>query len=188
MVLMVRHFRASPAGPDGEVMWFAEYDSKIACRQFEAHASRILVAPYDIPFLDLDHPVQDPNKEGVKQINLGEFELAWEQLAQQRLGALSQQATRHQPDVRYFRAAVPSDASEYGVGIWYAEFAAGIARRQFEMYQDRTLVAPYDIQFADQFGIVETDNHYEEIALTEFEAAWNAFAAKRLREIARIAP
>lgn len=90
-------------------------------------------------------------------------------------------------EVRYFKAPFPAadiHPDAHGDGTWYAEFVDGIARRQFEVLTHRTLVAPHDGDFADQYEIVLTDNHYIEITLAEFEAAWQKYAAPRLAEIA----
>lgn len=89
---------------------------------------------------------------------------------------------------RYFTAPFSAQDGEYGAGVWYGEFFEGIPRRQFEVYSERTLVAPYDIRFADQYHAVLTDPHYREILLAEFEAAWQEYASKRLRQIASEAP
>jgi hypothetical protein len=84
---------------------------------------------------------------------------------------------------RYFRATFPAEYGEHGAGVWYAEFVDGVPRRQFEVYADRVLVAPYDLLFADQYDIVLQDEHYVGISLAEFEKAFDEFATKRFREI-----
>jgi hypothetical protein len=90
------------------------------------------------------------------------------------------------PRMRYFTTTFLAEDGEYGAGTWYAEFSDGIPRRQFEVYAQRVLVAPYDLSFADQYQAILSDAHYREIALAEFENAWNRFAARRLKELAEM--
>lgn len=86
---------------------------------------------------------------------------------------------------RYFKAPLSGEDSEHGAGTWYVEFMDGAAQRQFEVYADRTKVAPFDIKFADQYDSVVCDEHYEEISAEAFESAWKRFALARLRQIGR---
>lgn len=204
MVLMIRRFQALSTTAEETGMWYAEFDGRFACRQFEVYPTHTRVAPYDVAFVELDEPGQPPSKEAVADIALAAFEDQWERYAQSRLRALGA-LYRDLPNshlVRYFRTTFTDAESQDEAGVEYVESVDDIVRRKFEVYPDRTLVAPYDIGLPayvlseeELAELAELDELGEEIpivdieiTLTEFEAAWEAFAAKRLREIAGIAP
>ncbi len=180
---MVKYFQLFTRGD--EEICYLEIDGRFACRQFLVCGSHISVAPYDMPF------VNDLGKLHVREapveITLVKFQSLWEEFAQKRLRELSTVYCQgvENPFARYFRAILSPDEGDFGSAVWLAEFAGEITRRQFEIYERNTLVAPYDLIFAEHFDIIESDSRYEEVVLAEFESLWEEFANRRFQELAR---
>ncbi len=153
----IRYYRAPwPLAAGRMGTWYGEYDGIFTVREFvvspDDHAA---VAPFDVPFREPGHPTEPPALAGIAPTSLQEFEALWEQFAQPRLHALAvaPPAVADDTSIRYFRSPFPAEfkVSEATSDI-YTEYAVGVARRSFEVFTDRTLVAPYDV------GIPEVDS------------------------------
>jgi hypothetical protein len=190
-------------------IWYSEYDGRFACRQFqisEHHSGAILVAPYDLPFLELEQPLVVPSGDDVEEIAHREFERAWRQFAQMRLGEIAETASAARyGQAEYYCLPVPAGIAPpgYGDGWQFVEFVDEVARRGFDAYAAHTCVCPYDVplvekyadfvnpeiedgvssEFADGVG-GEGSAPAEAIAHREFEDAWMIHALARLDEIA----
>src|SRR5262249_49271876 len=143
------------------------------------------VAPFDLPFVSYDEMEQLFMSQGAKRITFEEFEQEWECCTSEGYADLAREVLPGSTaKARYFLAPFPADIPERRDCTWYAEFAAGIDRRQVEVGPTQVFVAPSDIGLADQFETVLEDDLYVEISLGEFNSIWQQFAAPRLREIA----
>jgi hypothetical protein len=84
--------------------------------------------------------------------------------------------------IRYYRAQAED---EQGItGTWYAEYDGWFACRQFEVYPNRVLVAPYSVDFLEASSLQDAPlgKDVTPITLCEFESAWEAFAQAQLRK------
>jgi hypothetical protein len=206
----IRHYRAPvplAAAQDrlGNMgTWYGEYDGILTVREFVIRPdSSAAVAPFDVPFRGPGHPTEPPALPGIAPISLQEFEALWEQIVQPRLHELAgaRPARAGDGSIRYFRSPFPAEfkAAEATSDI-YIEYAAGMARRSFEVFADRTLVAPYDVgtpevdsdemlravrEALDPDGApIDPRLRPEEIRHTVFEELWEQRALPRLRELA----
>jgi hypothetical protein len=186
--------------------WYGEYDGIFPVREFVIRpGNRIAVAPFDMPFRGPDHPTEPPALAGSAPISLQEFEALWEQFAQPRLHALA--VTRSAPageaSIRYFREPFPAEfkRNEAASDI-YTEYAAGVARRSFEVFAEHALVAPYDVVTPEgdvddvllaahegrlaEGELIDPRLRPEEIHQAVFEALWEQWALPRLRALAEL--
>jgi hypothetical protein len=208
----IRHYRAPLSLATGQERmenmgsWYGEYDGIFTVREFvvrqDEHA---LVAPFDMPFREPGHPTEPPALAGIAPISLQTFETLWEQCAQPRLQALTRVRPAPVADtsVRYFRSPFPNEykVSEATSDI-YTEYAAGVARRSFEVFADHTLVAPYDVGIpevdsdemlqaahgglAPDGALIDARLRPKEIRHDMFETLWEQRALPRLHELAEL--
>ncbi len=107
------------------------------------------------------------------------------------------------PSIRYFHSPFPAEfkIAEAASDI-YTEFAGGVARRSFEVFSARTLVAPYDggipVMGTDEMvratneelglsgASIEHGLRPMEIRHAQFEELWEEHALPRLRELASL--
>ncbi|HEX6540953.1 MAG TPA: hypothetical protein VF040_04300 [Ktedonobacterales bacterium] len=200
-----RCYRAPLPLTDGQVgTWYGEYDGIFPVREFVIRlGNRAAVAPFEMPFRGPDHPTEPPALASIAPVSLQEFEALWEQFAQPRLHALA--VTRSAPvsdaSIRYFRSPFPAEfkAPEATSDI-YTEYAAGVARRSFEVFTDHTLVAPYDVGIPEvdvddvllaaregrlaEGELIDPRLRPEEMSHAVFEALWEEQALPRLRVLA----
>jgi hypothetical protein len=184
-------------------VWYAEYDGIWTVREFVVGpAHRVAVGPFELTMREAGHLTEPPALEGIVAITLRAFEAQWEQDAQPRLHALatlSLPAETH-AGILYCRQPFPAvfKRNEAASDI-YTEYAAGIGRRSFEVFADRTLVAPYDavipVGDTDELlraiheGVgpdgepIEPRLRPEEITHAVFEVHWERYALARLREL-----
>lgn len=192
---------------DGQLgTWYGECDGIYTVREFVVYSdNRLAVAPFDVPFRGPGHPTAPPALAGIAPISLHMFESLWEQFAQPRLHEISvaRSAADTVASTKYFRTPFPAAFKlAEGASDIYAEYAAGVARRSFEVFAGRTLVAPFDV------GIPEYDAaemlraarealapdgesidpllRHREISHAVFEALWEQHALPRLRALTEL--
>lgn len=205
----IRHYRAPlPLGENQMGTWFGEDDGIFSVREFVVRpGNHVVVAPFDIPFRDPGHPTEPPPLAGIELISLSAFQWMWEQVAQPHLNELARArpALTRDVSIHYFRQPFPAEfkAAEAASDI-YTEYAAGVARRSFEVFADYTLVAPFDVGIPDvDVAVVLQAMHEgldldgepldprlrpEEISHAVFEAQWEQHALPRLRSLAARTP
>lgn len=208
----IRRYRAplpltAEWGPTGT--WYGEYDGIFTVREFIIRPDgSAAVAPFDAPFREAGHPTEPPIVQGVTPISLQEFEALWERFAQPQLHELAADhlTAAGDADIRYFRSPFPAEfkVNEAASDI-YTEYAAGVARRSFEVFADHhTLVAPYDMGAGEISGDemlrlaregqltadgepIEPPLRPEEISRAAFEMLWERHAIPRLHDLAKSA-
>lgn len=192
--------------------WYGEYDGIFPVREFVIRpGNRIAVAPLEMPFRGPDHPTQPPALASIAPVSLQAFESQWEQFAQPRLHALAvaRPAAAVDASIRYFHSPFPAafkaafKRDETSSDI-YTEYAAGAARRSFEVFADHTLVAPYDVGTPEvasddvllaalegrlaEGELIDPRLRPEEVSHAVFEALWEQRALPRLRVLAALSP
>jgi hypothetical protein len=211
-VTFIRHYRAPvplAAGQERLGTWYGEYDGTFTVREFVIRPDNsAAVAPFDLPFREPGHPTEPPDIEGIALISLQAFEAQWEQVAQPRLHALAdahpaQAGQAGDESIRYFHSPFPADFKlAEGSSDIYCEYAAGVARRSFEVFADHTLVAPYDVGTPEvdigdmllaahegrlaEGELIDPRLRPEEVSHAMFEALWEQWALPRLRELAAL--
>lgn len=206
-VSFIRHYHAPLPLADGGIgTWYGEHDGIYTVREFIIRAdNRTMVAPFDLAFCMPGHPTEPPALLGIAAISLRDFEALWEQYSQPRLNelAVAPPAQTADGNARYFHQPFPDDfkVAEAASDI-YAEFAADVARRSFEVFADRTQVAPFDALIPDvstaemlraAYEAVDLDGETidpllrpEEIGHAAFETQWEQHALPRLRMLAEL--
>lgn len=186
--MMIRRFR-HPFSAENRV-WYAEYDGRFVCREFWITKTGTIVAPYDLPFSDVEDVNDVPPHRNAEELPLRDFQVVWQTHAWPRLRAILTEHNRAKPRalpiVKHLHTHMTDDEGEYGEGEWYVEFADGIARRQFEVYPHRVLVAPYDIGLSESLDSLmeeETENRLREIPAADFQRLWESKAEPRLMAI-----
>lgn len=193
--------------------WYGEYDGIFTVREFvvrsDAHVAddRVAVAPFDMPFREPGHPMEPPTLTDIVPISLQEFESLWEQFVQPRLHALAvaRPALANDGSIRYFRSPSPAEFNppEAASDI-YTEYAAGVARRSFEVFADYTLVASYDVVIPEvsiddmllaahegrlaEGDLIDLRLRPQEVSHAVFEALWEQWAIPRFRVLAELPP
>jgi hypothetical protein len=188
--------------------WYGEYNGIFPVREFVIGPDhRTMVAPLELPFRGPDHPTEPPARANIASVSLRLFESRWEQFAQPRLHefARARSAVAVDASIRYFRSPFPAEckADEAASDI-YTEYAAGVARRSFEVFADCALVAPYDVAIPEvdsdemllaareartRDGVpIDPRLRPEEIRHVVFEAQWEQQALPRLRVLAALSP
>lgn len=185
-------------------IWCAEYYGQFACRQFQVVQDQVLVAPYDMPFLDLEGLDARLEVERVRSTTLQTFEPLWEEFAQKRLDSLASGSAHplfEGGKILHVRSPFPKEFKGRGEesSTIYTEWVDEVARRNFEIYPDHTEVSPYDITWPDLYELtIQAVTHGVDdggnplppplqptiISYAEFERQWRAYAIARLRILA----
>ena len=207
--LFIRCYHAPLPLADGQLgTWYGEHNGTFSVREFVIGPDhRAAVAPFELPFRGPGHPTEPPELANIASVSLQVFESQWEQFAQPRLHelALARPAVAVDASIRYFHSPFPAEfkADEAASAI-YSEYAAGVARRSFEVFADRALVAPYDVAIPEvdsdemllaareartRDGVpIDPRLRPEEISHAVFEAQWEQQALPRLRMLAALSP
>ena len=204
---VIRCYRAPLLLTDGQVgTWYGEYSGIFPVREFVIRPdNRAAVAPFEVPFRGPDHPTEPPALASIAQVSLQAFESLWEQFAQVRLHelAVALPAVAVDASIRYFHSPFPAEFKiDEATSDIYIEYAAGVARRSFEVFADHTLVAPYDVGtpevdiddmlLAAHEGrlaageLIDPRLRPEEVSHAGFEALWEHWALQRLRVLAAL--
>ncbi len=203
----IRHYCAPTMMADGQQgTWYAEYDGIWTVREFVVCLDhRTAVAPFDLALRGPGHPTELPALAGIAPISLRAFESVWEQFAQARLHELALAHAEGGVDAGswYFHVPFPAELkTDEAASDIYTEYAAGVARRSFEVFADHTLVAPYDVGVPE--GDIDEMFHAvregvgpdeepidprlrpQEISHAIFETSWEQWALPRLRVLAAL--
>lgn len=160
-----------------------------------------LVAPYDLHFADDLKEAASAHELFV--IPHAEFERKWGDYAQPRLHFLadSHRARSGDSAAWYVRSPFPAEfkVHEGESSVIYTEFVGRVARRHFEVFSDKALVAPYDVGWPEHVEMIERavdlgvddlgiiiDRRLRPVRISqwEFESQWEEWALPRLQEIA----
>jgi hypothetical protein len=205
----IRCYRAPLPLTDGQMgTWYGEYDGIFPVREFViGPGNRTAVAPFAMPFRGPDYPTEPPALARIVPISLQAFEPLWEQFAQVRLHELASAhpAVAVDVSIRYVHAPFPAEVKrDEAASDIYTEYAAGVARRSFEVFADHTLVAPYDVGTPEvdiddvllaahegrlaQGELIDPRLRPEEVSHAVFEMLWEQQAIPRLRVLSALSP
>lgn len=178
-----------------------------ACRLFAIQAKHIIVAPYDMAFIEARGMTEPPIGDDIQEISFQEFEALWDDLAQPRLHMFANVKSTPPADaqVLYVKSPFPDSFKSRGepTSDIYTEWANRVARRHFEVFPNYTVIASHDPDLgwpehfeimtrAIELGMVDDtliDPRLRPVSIShaDFETLWEQHALKRLRSLSGLA-